>query len=117
MLRAHHSLKAFCATLWWRWAVFYQVFQVMEHQWHEIDRGKPTTRRKTCPNATLSTTNPTWTDPGSNGFHFRTHKNIGRHEVRWKRWAADLNRTTNHHKVLHIMTDCAHAQDCGTNCR
>jgi hypothetical protein len=26
-------------------------------------------RRKTCPNATLSTTNPTWTDPGSNpGF-------------------------------------------------
>jgi hypothetical protein len=25
-----------------------------------------TTRRKTCPSATLSTTNPTWTDPGSN---------------------------------------------------
>jgi hypothetical protein len=24
------------------------------------------TRRKTCPSATLSTTNPTWTDPGSN---------------------------------------------------
>jgi hypothetical protein len=24
------------------------------------------TRRKTCPNATLSITNPTWTDPGSN---------------------------------------------------
>jgi hypothetical protein len=24
------------------------------------------TRRKTCPNATLSTTNPTWIDPGSN---------------------------------------------------
>jgi hypothetical protein len=45
---------------------FYQVLQVMEHQWKEIDRGKPTTRRKTCPSATLSTTNPTWTDPGSN---------------------------------------------------
>jgi hypothetical protein len=45
---------------------FYQVLQVMEHQWNEIDREKPTTRRKTCPNATLSTTNPTWTDPGSN---------------------------------------------------
>jgi hypothetical protein len=28
---------------------FYQVLQVMEHQWNEIDRGKPTTRRKTCP--------------------------------------------------------------------
>jgi hypothetical protein len=24
------------------------------------------TRRKSCPSATLSTTNPTWTDPGSN---------------------------------------------------
>jgi hypothetical protein len=44
---------------------FYQVLQVMGHQWNEIDRGKPTTRRKTCPSATLSTTNPTWTDPGS----------------------------------------------------
>jgi hypothetical protein len=38
----------------------------MEQQWNEIDRGKPTTRRKTCPSANLSTTNPTWTDPGSN---------------------------------------------------
>jgi hypothetical protein len=35
---------------------FYEVLQVMEHQWNEIDRGKPTTRRKTCPSATLSTT-------------------------------------------------------------
>jgi hypothetical protein len=68
MPRTHYSLKAFCATLWWRWrwAVFYKVLQVMEHQWNEIDRGKQTTRRKTCPSATLSTTNPTWTDPGSN---------------------------------------------------
>jgi hypothetical protein len=38
----------------------------MEQQWNEIDRGKPTTQRKTCPSATLSTTNLTWTDPGSN---------------------------------------------------
>jgi hypothetical protein len=45
---------------------FYQVLQVMEHQWNEIDRGKPTTRRKTCPSAILSTTNPTWIDAGSN---------------------------------------------------
>jgi hypothetical protein len=28
------------------------------------------TRRQTCPSATLSTTNPTWTDPGTNlGLH------------------------------------------------
>jgi hypothetical protein len=26
MLRTHHSLKAFCATLWWRWAVFFTKF-------------------------------------------------------------------------------------------
>jgi hypothetical protein len=42
-------------------AVFYQVLQLIEHQWNEIDRGKPKTRRKTCPIATLSTTNLTWT--------------------------------------------------------
>jgi hypothetical protein len=38
----------------------------MEHRWNEIDRGKPKYWGKTCPSATLSTTNPTWTDPGSN---------------------------------------------------
>jgi hypothetical protein len=38
---------------------FYQVLQVVEHQWNAFDRGKPTTRRKTSPSATLSTTNPT----------------------------------------------------------
>jgi hypothetical protein len=27
---------------------------------------KRSTRGKTCPSATLSTTNPAWTDPGSN---------------------------------------------------
>jgi hypothetical protein len=51
---------------------FFTFFRVMEHRWNEIDRGKPkysgenrSTRGKTCPSATLSTTNPTWTDPGS----------------------------------------------------
>jgi hypothetical protein len=47
-------------------SLFYQALQLMEDQWNEIDRGKPTTRRKTCPNATLSTTKLTWTDPGLN---------------------------------------------------
>jgi hypothetical protein len=28
--------------------------------------GNRRTRRKTCPSATLSTTNPTWIDPGAN---------------------------------------------------
>jgi hypothetical protein len=65
---SHHSLKAFCATPMMMidgWAVFYQFLQLMEHHWIEIDRGKPTTRRKTCPSATLSTTNLTWTWPGT----------------------------------------------------
>jgi hypothetical protein len=39
----------------------------MEHRWNEFDRGKPKySGGKTCPSATLTTTNPTWTDPGSN---------------------------------------------------
>ena len=39
----------------------------MQHQWNEIDRGKTEVLGgKTCPSASSSTTNPTWTDPGSN---------------------------------------------------
>ena len=45
---------------WWWWLVFFSFFFVTEHRWNEIDREKP------CPNATLSTINPTWTDPGPN---------------------------------------------------
>ena len=39
---------------------------VMEHRWNEIDKGKlKYSGGKTCPSATLSTTNPTRTDPRS----------------------------------------------------
>jgi hypothetical protein len=38
----------------------------MEHRWNEIHRENRSTRGKTCPIATLSTTNPIWTDPASN---------------------------------------------------
>jgi hypothetical protein len=66
MLRTHRSLKASCATPVMKMSsFFYQVLQIMEHQWNEIDRGKPTTRRKTCPSVTLPTASLTWTDPGS----------------------------------------------------
>jgi hypothetical protein len=46
VLRTHCSLDAHCATLWWRWrerrlVFFFSLFQVMEHRWNEIDRGKP----------------------------------------------------------------------------
>ena len=46
---------------------FFCLYILMEQQWNEIERGKPKyLEKKTCPIATLSTTNPTWTDPGSN---------------------------------------------------
>jgi hypothetical protein len=32
----------------------------------KLTRGKPKYSGETCPSATLSTTNPTWTDQGSN---------------------------------------------------
>jgi hypothetical protein len=38
----------------------------MEHHWNETDRENRSTREKTCPSATLSTTNSTRTDRGSN---------------------------------------------------
>jgi hypothetical protein len=45
--------------------VFFSFFLVIEHRWNER-QWKTSTRRKTFPSATLSTTNLTWTDPGSN---------------------------------------------------
>ena len=65
MLRTHRSPEAYCATLWWRWFVFF-VFPCngtpVEWNW----QGKTEVPgEKTCPSATLSTTNPTWTDRGS----------------------------------------------------
>jgi hypothetical protein len=66
MLRTHRSLEAYCATLWWKWLVFF-VFPYNGAQVEWNWQGKTdVTRGKTCPNATLSTTNPTWNDPGSN---------------------------------------------------
>jgi hypothetical protein len=37
--------------------------------WNEDWQGKRKYSEKTCPSATLSTTNPTWPDPGSNPSH------------------------------------------------
>jgi hypothetical protein len=45
---------------------FFSFFQVMEHQWNEIDRGKPKYSGKNLSSATLSTTNPTLNNPRSN---------------------------------------------------
>jgi hypothetical protein len=40
---------------------FFPLFRVMEHRWNTTDREKPKYSGKN-----LSTTNPTWTGPGSN---------------------------------------------------
>jgi hypothetical protein len=48
------------------------IYEYGEPQWHDTDRGNRRTRRKTCPSATLSTTNPTWTDPGPNPIYQTT---------------------------------------------
>jgi hypothetical protein len=69
MLRTHRSLKAYCATLWWKWKMisFFFIFTgnvaPLELNWQgktEVLGGK------TCPSATLSTTNPTWSVVESN---------------------------------------------------
>jgi hypothetical protein len=41
---------------WWLWSSW----------WNENWQGKPKCSKKACPSATLSTTNPTWPDLGSN---------------------------------------------------
>jgi hypothetical protein len=41
MLQTHRNITAYCATLWWRWLLFFTFFRVLEHRWNEIDKGKP----------------------------------------------------------------------------
>jgi hypothetical protein len=42
------------------------MYEYREPKWNDIDRKNQRTRRKTCPSATLSTTNPTWSDLATN---------------------------------------------------
>jgi hypothetical protein len=65
MLRTHRSLEAYCATMWWRCLVF-SFLLIMEHRGVKLTGENRSTREKTCPSSSLSTTNPTWIDPGSN---------------------------------------------------
>jgi hypothetical protein len=41
------------------------IYEYGESQWDDIDKVKAKNPKKTCPNATLLTTNPTWTDLGA----------------------------------------------------
>jgi hypothetical protein len=53
---ARRPLNGLLYWLWW-WRIC----------WNEDWQGKPKYSEKTCPSATLSTTNPTWPDPGGRG--------------------------------------------------
>jgi hypothetical protein len=52
-------LLSHCACPGWLWG--WRIIR-----WNEDWHGKPKYSETTCPSATLSTTNPTWPDPGSN---------------------------------------------------
>jgi hypothetical protein len=60
--RVHFVLRpllVYCTSpKWWRW--------MWSNWWIEDWQEKPKYCDKTCPSATLSITNPTWYDPGSN---------------------------------------------------
>jgi hypothetical protein len=49
---------AYCTCPGWLW--WLRIW------WNEDWQGKPKYSEKTCPSANLSTTNPTWPDPGAN---------------------------------------------------
>jgi hypothetical protein len=50
--------KAYCTCPGWLW--WWRIW------WNEDWQGKPKYSEKTCPSATLSTTESTWPDPGAN---------------------------------------------------
>jgi hypothetical protein len=69
-LRTHRSLKAYCATLWWRWREKLSVFFIFPSNVAPVERNWQRKTKvfggKTCPSATLSNKNFKWIDPGSN---------------------------------------------------
>jgi hypothetical protein len=58
-------LVAYCTSpRWWWW--WWWWWWLWRNWWNKDWQGKPKYSEKTCPSATLSTTNPTWLDPGLN---------------------------------------------------
>jgi hypothetical protein len=57
--RHRGHLLSYCACPGWLWG--WRIIR-----WNEDWQGKPKYSEKTCPIATLSVTNPTWPDSGSN---------------------------------------------------
>jgi hypothetical protein len=46
--------------------ILQMIYEYGERRWNDTDREKRRTLRKTCPSATLSTTNPTFIEQGAN---------------------------------------------------
>jgi hypothetical protein len=55
--RSHLLFYCACPGWLWRWRII---------RWNVNWQGNPKYSEKTCPSAILSTTNPTWPDPGLN---------------------------------------------------
>jgi hypothetical protein len=84
-------------------------------EWHWQVRGKIwITQRKFCPRATLSTTNPTWTDPGAKpGFHGeRLATNCLNHGTAYKH-----SNKVNLNFLLcrNVNSSCSHVQEIGVS--
>jgi hypothetical protein len=60
--RRHHCWAYFTGPRWWWWWVW-------SSWWNEFYQGRPKYSEKTCPSATLSTTNPTCPNLWSNPAH------------------------------------------------
>jgi hypothetical protein len=84
----------------------HMIYDYGERRWNDTDRGNRRYRRKTCPYATLFTTNPIWTDQGANtglrGERLATNQH-GSHLLKIK---LDIIHST---KVLNIVLYCCKA--------
>jgi hypothetical protein len=99
-----------CPGWLWRW----------RNWWNEDWQGKPKYSKKTCPSATLSTTNPTWADPGSNpgrrgGKPATNCLSYGAASPAYYIWTYGAPTLTGRHLVSFRMAD-VNVNEYGMNC-
>jgi hypothetical protein len=77
----------------------------------KLTRENRSTRRKTYPSDTLSTTNPTWTNPGSNpGLRGeRPATNRLSHDTAWE------NLKSRKDEILFLQLSCGHTPEVDSN--
>jgi hypothetical protein len=66
-------VNLYCSCRWggamslnWPLLIPHIMYEYGEPGWNDIDMLESKNSERTCPNATLSTTNPTWITPGAN---------------------------------------------------